>query len=76
MDSMDMTGPVPTPLGKKFRTLGIGVLAAATLSIPVVSTMAVSATVAGRSPAKGGKISPDSHRLAGGSLRPESLRLT
>jgi hypothetical protein len=63
--------------GKKVRTLAIGALATAALSIPAVSAVTVVTHDAARSvPAKSPvRFSPDSHRLAL-SVHPDSLRLT
>jgi hypothetical protein len=77
MDSMETTCPGRVPFGKKSRKLAIGVLAAATLSIPVASAVTVTAAAFNRPgpvpiPVR---ISPDSHRLAL-SQHPDSLRLT
>ena len=60
-----------SPFGKKVRTLAIGALATAALSIPAVSTLTVTSHQAGR-----GYVKPSSHRLAVGIIRPLSLRLT
>jgi hypothetical protein len=78
MASMESTLATGARGGQKFRNLELGVLAVATLSLPALSTLAVSATAAPRLPARGGpvRISPDSHRLALAVAQPNSLRLT
>ena len=59
-----------SPVGKKIRTIAIGALATATLSIPALSALSVTAHDAGKK-----TVSPSSHRLAL-SVRPASVRLT
>jgi hypothetical protein len=71
---MESTSP-DRPLKAKIRTAALGVLATAALSLPAVSTLAVTTHDAGRAPAKFGTVSPDSHRIAI-SLKPASVRLT
>ena len=82
-DSMETTSPGRTT-GGKIRTLAIGALATAALSIPALSAVGVVAhSASGRSePAvRSGRvsqdpvISPDSHRLAL-TMKPASVRLT
>jgi hypothetical protein len=80
---METTSPGRT-VGSKVRTLAIGALATAALSIPAVSAVSVVAHNAFGKPQPIVKpqpishypvISPDSHRLAL-SVRPNSVRLT
>jgi hypothetical protein len=59
-----------SPLGKRIRTVAVGALATAALSIPVLSALGVSAHDAGKS-----TVSHASHRLAL-SFNPASIRLT
>ena len=71
---IDSTETTRTNVGLKIRTLAIGALAAAALSIPAVSTMAVVSHDASRAP-KRPPVKIDSQRLAL-SVKPASLRLT
>jgi hypothetical protein len=82
---METTSPGRT-IGGKVRTLAIGALATAALSIPAVSALSAVSPHAFGKPAPIVKqqpisrfqppvISPDSHRLAI-SLKPNSVRLT
>jgi hypothetical protein len=84
-ESMETTSPGRT-VGSKVRTLAIGALATAALSIPAVSALTVVSHTAFGKPQPIVKpqpisrfqppvISPDSHRLAL-SVRPNSVRLT
>ncbi|HXQ44917.1 MAG TPA: hypothetical protein VN816_09790 [Acidimicrobiales bacterium] len=70
-ESMASTGSIRTGFSRKIRTLAIGALATATLSIPAVSAVSIAGHDAGRAPV----IKPASHRLALG-FAPLSLRLT
>jgi hypothetical protein len=65
------------PFAKKIRTLAIGALATAALSVPAVSAATAIAghDAVGRVPAKQQPVQPASHRLAL-SFAPASLRLT
>jgi len=70
MESIETTGPRRP--STRIRKLALGALSAAALAIPAVSAFSVTGHDAwGRSHAR-----PDSHRLAGETLRPLSLRLT
>jgi hypothetical protein len=60
-----------SPLGKKVRTVAIGALATAALSLPAATAVSVVAHDAGKAPV----VKPASHRLAM-SFSPASLRLT
>lgn len=84
-ESMETTSPGRT-IGSKVRTLAIGALATAALSIPAVSALSVASQHAFGKPQPIVRpqpisrfhpvvISPDSHRLAL-SLKPASVRLT
>ena len=84
-ESMETTSPGRT-IGSKVRTLAIGTLATAALSIPAVSALSVVSHNAFGKPEpivkpqpiskfRSPVISPDSHRLAL-SVRPASVRLT
>jgi hypothetical protein len=84
MESMETTCPGRAPFGKKVKTLAIGVLATAALSIPAVSAVSVVGHAADRfAPVRfnpwgsnpGHGVSPDSQRIALG-VKPDSLRLT
>ena len=83
MESMETSCPSRAPFGKKVKTLAIGVLATAALSIPAVSAVSVVGHTAAGFPDRftpvrynpGHGVSPDSHRIALG-VRPDSLRLT
>lgn len=77
-----MTNPTETtsaarsPFAKKIKTLAIGTLTAAALSIPTVTALSVGIHDAGKAQVgHGGGVSPDSHRLAL-NVQPNSLRLT
>ncbi len=70
-ESMATTGSPRTGFSKKIRTLAIGALATAALSVPAVTT----ASIAGHDAWKAPIIKPASHRLAL-SFTPLSLRLT
>lgn len=78
-DPTETTSPARSAFAKKIRTLAVGTLAAATLSIPAVTALSVSIHDAGKAPAPShggfGGVSPDSHRLAL-NIQPNSLRLT
>jgi hypothetical protein len=75
-ESTETTCP-SRPFSRKVRTLAIGALATATLSIPAVSALGAVAHEAGRAPVRQQPVrfSPDSHRLAL-NVKPASLRLT
>jgi len=74
MESMESAPPNRIHAGKKIKTLVIGVLTASALSIPAVSAIGVAGHDAARfNPIR---FSPDSHRLATGTFKPASVRLT
>jgi len=66
----------------RIRAFVTAAVAASALAIPAVSTFAVTAhSAAGKgggsvSVGRGGGVTPDSHRLASGTDKPASLRLT
>ena len=76
-----MTDPTETtcpgrPFAQKIRTLAIGALATAALSIPVASSVSmVAGHDAAKAPVKQQPVKPDSHRLAL-SVVSHSVRLT
>jgi hypothetical protein len=79
---VNVTDPTETtcpgrPFAKKIRTLAVGALATAALSLPAVSaTTAIAGHDAfGKAPAKQQPVKPDSHRLAL-SIISHSVRLT
>jgi hypothetical protein len=79
MESMETTCPGHRPFGTKVKRLALGVAAAAVLSAPALSAVAV---VAGHDAARGpDRFNPfrfhsDSQRLALGVATPNSVRLT
>jgi hypothetical protein len=89
-ESTETTGPARSPFSRKVRTLAFGALATAALSMPAVSALSVSAhgtadrgasygsSFGGSHGGYGGHVvvSSDSHRLALGSIKPASLRLS
>ena len=60
-----------SPLGQKVRTVAIGALATAAMSLPAATAVSVVAHDAGKAPV----VKPASHRLAF-SITPNSMRLT
>jgi hypothetical protein len=66
-----------SPVAKRLRRFTIGVLAAAALAVPAVSTMGAAGHEAGKS-AKTTVVSHDSHRLAlgGTGFAPASVRVS
>jgi hypothetical protein len=78
---VNVTDPTETtcpgrPFAHKIRTLAIGALATAALSIPVASSVSmVAGHDAAKAPQKSQPVSNDSHRLAL-SITPHSVRLT
>lgn len=73
MESMESATPSRSPIGRKVRTLALGVLATTALALPAVSAVSVVGHDAARF--KPVRLLPDSHRLAL-SAKPASVRLT
>jgi hypothetical protein len=72
MESMETTRTRRTPFAKMARRVGVGVLAAAALSVSAASALTVAPAAGARDH---GRVWTDSHRLAL-SLHADSLRLT